>query len=140
MAFGTGKDRRTVEVINLTDVDVAVFIEQDGGNVAGSSPTLEPGEESEFTLRRYLPFTVEAILFDGEDVISRTSREFGRGVRRVLITQDSQGNLQLSSPDDPPPDVPPPSASLTRESLLAAISSSGLLGLALVGLLINRHD
>jgi hypothetical protein len=27
-----------------------------------------------------------------------------------------------------------------RESLLAALSSSGLLGLALVGLLINRHE
>ncbi len=137
MAIGAGKAQQTVEVINQTGLSVNVSIE---GGISIHSATLEPGTSEVFRLQSSGSFTVEATA-EGRNPVSREFTSLGRNrVSRVTITLDSQGNLQLSRPDDPPPGDPPPALSLSRESLLAVLGSGGLLGLAVLGLLINRHE
>jgi hypothetical protein len=148
-AFSGKELARTVAVVNGTSLKVDVLIKEispSGGNFGQQRATLEAGESRTFRIRGDLPLTVSVSADNGLSVTRVFSADqFQPADDSILIALDSQGNLQLLGPDDPrpndpPPSVSPPTASLSRESLLAALCSSGLLGLAVVGLLINRHD
>jgi hypothetical protein len=133
-----------VHIQNETTIPVEVFV-RSGGQVLYDD-TMEPGHDEELVFQPGSRFNV-AVSATPEFGLSPDSRPYdvARSCFRIKITTEG-ASLRLSEPmpctaEEPPPDPPLPEASAARrESLLAALSSSGLLALALVGLLINRHE
>jgi hypothetical protein len=143
----------TIEVRNQTGIALTVIL-----TVAGwTAESLEPGATARFTV--WAPgYTVSARPLHPGDrrrvaSVSRfyTAQGVGECSPLITVTKEpvgSTGNetLRLSdavtcSPDEPPQDPGLPSAAARwRESLLMALCSGGLIGLAVVGMLINRHE
>lgn len=136
------------------DTAVAVRAVVARGQLVFFDGILEPGDDKELVLQPGIAFDLRVSALPFQAVASR-SYTATRGCSRIVITLTEDTQFQLSNqmsctaeeppPADPPPDESPPDASLppqslSRESLLAAFWSSGLVALALVGLLINRHE
>jgi hypothetical protein len=97
-----------------------------------------------FTAVAGATFTVIASVRRGDGLIEElTVRRYAApapGCNQITITRPP---LSLSAlvPCDPPGDGGLPQAAAPgRESVLLAFSSAGLIALAVVGLLINRHE
>jgi hypothetical protein len=151
-------------VLNQTDIRVDVTVSPTIESVvtipgvpAFTIIGLEPGSTARFDVAAS-PYQVIArpARPDRSPRVNPVGREYtalgmGDCSPRITVRKEPVGrnisiltlsDAEVCGPDDPPGDDPglPPAAAVPRESLLALLSSSGLLALAVVGLLINRHE
>jgi hypothetical protein len=148
-AIDPSKARATVEIVNQTGAPIRARVTS-GRELTFYDQMVEPGASAEVAI----PVVVQEFR-----VGVSTDTVFGQALAgrrystpgscgRITVTLTAVTELQLSDlapctaeEPEPPPEVPPPQASAAgRESLLAALSSSGLLALVFMGLLINRHE
>ncbi len=138
----------SVQVKNDTPLRVQVVAVARADRMAFYDQTLEPADKKTIEMPRGTTEFVLAVSAQVGPFRAFESRRYSvsEGCFRIAITVTESTRFHLSDPlpcdaDEPPQDPPPPQASVrTREALLAALSSSGLCFLALVGLLINRHQ